>query len=369
MDSVSQAALGAAVGYAVLGRRIGHKATLLGALGGTLPDLDVFLAPSSDVAFWQVHRGITHSLFFGPVVGAALAALSAGGERLWEMGRSRSAAHAEQLVHSVALVAWWRWWLFWTLVLVTHPMLDAMTTYGTQLLAPLNTQPFAVSAISIIDPVYTLTLLVGLLLAWLWRDQRTQAHRAALWALALSTAYIGISGSQNMVARDLARADATQFSFMAQPGAQMQAYTTIFTPWLRRVVAWTDTEVRVGFVSTLNPQRIRWTAYVMQPEAISAAQLARATPEGQVFYGFAKGPTLARLVKGQTGQPELRVSDARFGFPGDTLFGFWGLAMPMNGASGLVVGSGYRFTLPRSANRDSLNALWRAKLGLEQSAF
>ena len=43
MDSLTQAALGAAIGEAVLGKKIGRKAAILGAIGGTIPDLDVFI--------------------------------------------------------------------------------------------------------------------------------------------------------------------------------------------------------------------------------------------------------------------------------------------------------------------------------------
>ena len=58
MDSITQAALGAAVGEVVLGKKVGNKATLWGAFGGTLPDLDIFLNPFlTDVQSLVVHRG------------------------------------------------------------------------------------------------------------------------------------------------------------------------------------------------------------------------------------------------------------------------------------------------------------------------
>ena len=70
MDSLSQIVLGAAVGEAVLGRRIGNRAMIWGAVAGTIPDMDVlgkyFLSELDNLAF---HRGISHSLLFS-VVGA-----------------------------------------------------------------------------------------------------------------------------------------------------------------------------------------------------------------------------------------------------------------------------------------------------------
>jgi inner membrane protein len=65
MDSITQITLGAAVGELVLGRKVGNRAMMWGAIGGTIPDLDVlanfFLDPVHALAF---HRGITHSIFF-----------------------------------------------------------------------------------------------------------------------------------------------------------------------------------------------------------------------------------------------------------------------------------------------------------------
>ena len=70
MDSLSQIVLGAAVGEVVLGRRIGNRAMIWGAVAGTIPDMDVlgkyFLSELDNLGF---HRGISHSLLFS-VLGA-----------------------------------------------------------------------------------------------------------------------------------------------------------------------------------------------------------------------------------------------------------------------------------------------------------
>ena len=63
MDSVTQAVLGAAVGEATLGRRVGAKAPLWGAALGTLPDLDVLYPFADPVSAFTWHRGPSHSLF------------------------------------------------------------------------------------------------------------------------------------------------------------------------------------------------------------------------------------------------------------------------------------------------------------------
>ena len=65
MDSLTQIVLGAAVGEAALGKRVGNSAMIWGAIAGTIPDMDVlsnlFMSPIDALAF---HRGISHSIVF-----------------------------------------------------------------------------------------------------------------------------------------------------------------------------------------------------------------------------------------------------------------------------------------------------------------
>src|SRR5690606_1234071 len=67
---------------------------------------------------------------------------------------------------------WRRWWLALWLVLVTHPLLDAMTVYGTQLALPWSDRPYGVGSIFIIDPLYTLPLLAGVFAVLVARGSR-----------------------------------------------------------------------------------------------------------------------------------------------------------------------------------------------------
>jgi inner membrane protein len=81
---------------------------------------------------------------------------------------------------------WRRWWLALWLALVTHPLLDAMTVYGTQLALPFSARPFGLGSVFIIDPLYTLPLLAGLGVTL-----ASQRQRANAIGLALSTVYLG----------------------------------------------------------------------------------------------------------------------------------------------------------------------------------
>lgn len=177
MDSLTQALLGAAVGEATLGRKVGRKALGWGALAGTLPDLDIvaypFLDPVGELVF---HRGPTHALLFAPLVAPLLGGL------VWRLYRRRG---------SPAAGAGWRGWtalFFWALF--THPILDTLTVYGTQLFRPFSDLPAAVPALFIIDPLYTLPLLVAVGGGLIIRDAHKR-WRLAWVGLALSTLYVG----------------------------------------------------------------------------------------------------------------------------------------------------------------------------------
>jgi len=154
MDSLTQIVLGAAVGEVVLGKKIGNKAMLYGAIAGTIPDLDVFASHFTDtVSALEIHRGFTHSILFSIVFAPIFGWLISAYEKYkdWKS---------------------WSWLFFWAFI--THPMLDAHTTWGTQLFWPLDVR-LAFKNIFVIDPLYTLPFLVFLLLAM--RQKRTTKKR------------------------------------------------------------------------------------------------------------------------------------------------------------------------------------------------
>lgn len=172
MDSLSQALLGASTFAVVKDKYIGKKSLVIGSLAGTLPDLDVFLAPFfNEVAFITVHRSISHSLSFAILASFGLAFLA----HKWTKQRYR----------------YKDWALAFFLAIFTHSLLDWCTTYGTKILAPFNGHLFSLNNIHIIEPIYTSILLIGVLLLLLKKSiPPIRREKILRFTLSLSTFYL-----------------------------------------------------------------------------------------------------------------------------------------------------------------------------------
>ncbi|MCZ8251403.1 MAG: metal-dependent hydrolase [Hylemonella sp.] len=283
MDSVSQLALGAAVGVAVMGRRTSLvKAAGWGAVLGTLPDLDVFIDHGDPMLNMVLHRAESHALFWltlcAPLFGAGIARLH--GE--WPL--------------------WRRWWLAVWLVLITHPLLDTLTIYGTQLAIPFSNHPYGVGSVFVIDPLYTLPLLLGLGCALAGRRRPAFALRANAIGLALSTAYLlwGIAVQQHV--RSIAQASLTRQGVQAQA---LLVTPTAFNSVLWRVVATTSTHYHEGFYSLLDAQaEPLWETHQRGAELMQAYA---GHPSYERLNRFAKGLVAMQAVDGRAHLSDLRM--------------------------------------------------------------
>ena len=169
MDSLTQIILGAAIGEAVLGRKIGNKAMLYGAIAGTIPDLDVLSAFFTDkVTSLEMHRGFTHSIFFSVLFAPIFAFIITRYEKYKNIKD-------------------WSWLFFWAFI--THPILDAQTTWGTQLFWPLDIR-LAFKNVFVIDPLYTIPFLVFLILAMRQKRESKKRRIYNNLGLIISSSYL-----------------------------------------------------------------------------------------------------------------------------------------------------------------------------------
>ncbi len=179
-------------------------------------------------ATWCEHRAETHALFWLSLFSLPLAAAVARLHGEWAQ--------------------WRRWWLAIWLVLVTHPLLDAMTVYGTQLGLPFTNHPFGVGSVFIIDPLYTLPLLVGAGWALAARG-RARGLLANAAGLVLSTAYLawGVAAQQHV-----SRVAEASLSAQGLTAERLLVTPAPLNSLLWRVVAVAGDDYHEGFYSVLD---------------------------------------------------------------------------------------------------------------------
>lgn len=274
MDSLTQATLGAAVGEAVLGKKLGNRAVAWGLLFGTLPDLDVIVSPFLDTARQLVfHRGASHSLLVMVIASFALAKPLA---KFWKKEKISPAR------------AGWFVFLVWS----THVLIDCFTVYGTSVLWPFSETRVAFNNLFIIDPLYTLPLLVSLIWLCFCRSKKLLKKRARLlnWGLGISTAYVALTFGLKQLASsafeaDLARREITYQRRMEAPSA--------FNTLLWRSVVDRGDELWVGYRSVFEKPSapIRWTIYPRRTESLAGIENER---EVRTLNWFSRGWWIAR---------------------------------------------------------------------------
>lgn len=174
MDSLTQVVLGAAVGEAVLGRKVGSRAMLWGAIAGTIPDLDVFIRYFTDpLTAREMHRGFSHSIVFSVLMAPILGWIANKIHKKREIGLKP-----------------WAWLFFWALV--THPILDNHTVWGTQFFWPFDIR-LAFKNIFVIDPLYTIPFLVFTLIAMFHKRTNPRRRKFNNIGLIVSTSYMALT--------------------------------------------------------------------------------------------------------------------------------------------------------------------------------
>ena len=329
MEPVTHGLLGAALGQAIAGRRLGRPALAWGALACMLPDIDIaWMKIGGPLGEFVHHRGFTHSAWFGPVVGTALGLLA------WRRFGRGQGPRAD-------------WILVFVLGIFTHPLLDICTTYGTQFLVPFSDRRFSIDAIAIADPAYSLLLAAAIAAGLFFGVASQRSRTAAFVGLALSTAYLGYGYALNERVRSHVRAQLGKEGVRSAAAADVHAYPTLLQLYLRRVVVRLGPEVRVAFVTAWRDDvEIAWKSFQVAEDPRVAA--ARATPEGRTFEWFADGQTVGQVRDTATGSV-VEIDDLRFGFPGRPELGLWGLRWAL-GPDGQPQGPVERFNRPLPAS-------------------
>ena len=285
MDSLTQIALGASLSAACASPKNRRVAVIAGAALGTLPDLDVLIRYDDPVDNFIRHRGFSHSIF----VLCPFALL------IWAIAK-------KYIVRVGDDPRRWFWSIF--LALVTHPLLDAHTVYGTQILWPMGLPPTMWSTIFIIDPAYTLPLLVGAVAA-LTVPRANTTRRLITFGIVLSSCYLIWSWA----AKCLVNTKVSQYLETTYPHESAQTYFTVPTPFntlLWRIIIKSEDQYAEGYLSVRNlNQPLEFRITELDQDAVSHARQYQAFGKLDWFtHGF---------MKTEMSDNKLFVSDLRMG--------------------------------------------------------
>jgi inner membrane protein len=384
MDSITQGLLGAVTAQLGFRQRIGRDATWLAAGAALLPDLDVLVGPvlslsgaeTDDLTIVTVHRGLSHSLLMVPLI-ALVPALAwwyfrrrAGNPRQGNPERPRATNAAQEAVAAPVRRSA-PFYLLYACVLVavlSHPLLDWCTSYGTQLFLPITDARYAIDAVPIIDVIYTPILAATLIACYLARKVAPiRAARATMiigWAgMALSTGYIAAGRWMH----DLAIERALRGAGHARVG-RADAYPALGTIFLWRTVMRTDDGWTVGRVHVLSGSQAQ-PAHVVEADN-EWVRRARGLEEARVFDWFAMGRTRASYARqgglqagvnrGLEASNDLHIvefHDMRYGRRTDSVESLWGLRVTFDETGRLA--EVHRFQAYRGHSvRESLRQAW-----------
>lgn len=250
MDPISHAVLGTALTQTTQHRQYAARLGLLGLLAAMAPDLDIVIRSSTNPFLaLEYHRQFTHSLAFIPIGGllCALVFHALIGKR-WQISRHH---------------------LFWvcTVAYGTHALLDACTTYGTQLLWPFSTARIAWNNVSIVDPLFTLPLITFTALA-AWSKRRWLGYLALAWGVV----YLGLGVIQRDRAEQAGQQLAQARGHIPQ---RIEAFPSLGNMLLWRVVYLADNRF---YVDAVRINLVSGAAHWAPPAAGSAGSIAAYQP-------------------------------------------------------------------------------------------
>jgi inner membrane protein len=308
MDPLSHAALGAAWAAPVVRSQQFVAAAAAGAIASLVPDADFLIRSAGDpLLAMEYHRGFTHALLFSPA-GAALCAL--------------------------AIFPVWRRWLTFSacalcclLGWLSHELLDACTSYGTELFWPFSRERVALDLVSAVDPLLTLPLL-GLVAYGLLRRQRAFAMAGIAWV----SAYLAVASMQQLRAEDAARE-------LAASRGHAPAHIEV-KPSLGNIFLW-RTIYEAGGDYHIDAVRVGLEAQHYSGEIRPKLDLARdfpwLLPDMQQWSDVER---LARLTSGYLAVDEQngnRIEDIRYSLVPNRADAFWGIELDrMRGREGHV---------------------------------
>ena len=231
MDSITHVVLGGAVGEVLLGKQLGKRAMVMGAIANSLPDIDFVASFGLDVPHdLLAHRGFTHSFLFVVMMSPVLA----GAANRWLKNSD---------------VKFKQWVLFFATQLMIHVLIDSLNAYGTGWLEPFSHKRFSFHTLFVADPFFTTWLLVVFIILLVLKRTNKFRIRWAIAGLVLSSIYLiyALTNKYNIdraTSRILDKQHISYSRFFTTP--------TLLNTWLWFIVAEDKDGYHIGYRSVFD---------------------------------------------------------------------------------------------------------------------
>lgn len=234
IDTLTHIVTGATIGDALLDKKLGKRAMLLGALAQSIPDIDFISSFWNDTpSYLLAHRGFTHSLLFDLLATIVFALIA-------------------EHYHKQHRLGYAKWIVFFGLQISSHLFIDLFNSYGMGLLEPFNHARFSFNALFVADPFFSTWMAISFVALLLIKSR---GYRRAFWQR------FGIIGSSAYLLYCVANKNKVDNEFREALASQKISYHQYFTTptplnnWLWYVAAKTDSGFYTGYYSVFEKHR------------------------------------------------------------------------------------------------------------------
>jgi inner membrane protein len=271
MDSLTHGLAGAVLAETGFAQHLGRRARWLMAGAAMLPDADILYRINGIATYIEEHRGVTHSFAGILILGIAIGVLAGRFDK-------------ERRYLSWISASW--------LALLSHQLMDLITSYGTMVLYPFSKTRYYFDWVFIIDVFFSLILLMTLIVT---RRNIDHARRRALIGIVVAAGYVGFCAINHTLALNHLKQSAEEQKIAYSSAAAVPQFGMPF--WWSGILANETHYYQSRFWSFRKPEGP--FLIFNKTNGSFFEQKARESEMGILFYWFARYPAVSERVEGR----------------------------------------------------------------------
>lgn len=325
MDTLTHATLGALIAQNGFDNKLGKRLVYYGATVAALPDLDMLFTQGDTFNMWSFHRGPSHSIFFAITAGTILGSLFAFNHKRWVKRRLTKGKNVlPDNTEKPFLFYAKQFILLGILALLSHTLLDVITSYGTVAFWPFSNMRIALNFMPIIDIIYTSILLVAVI-ASLFKFNKALRRFTLAFAFIYPVFAWGIG--------EYAKIETIQY-LKGYEYSEINAHSLPFSSFYRRIVVKNHDDYKVAFFYLFEPdEKLQW--FDFQSDKSPAIEKFKSYDKAKLFNWFAMDNVYWKEKK-LGNQTIIEAWDIRYGHSEGSIQGLWGITGRVDNDGNLI---------------------------------